>query len=74
MSFSTYNGFLGEDIPSIEQFSLDEKLLPLDYHLIIDTVSSIPLYDRLDFKNESLCVSWFFFSFYFVILIIYILL
>lgn len=47
-------GLLSEEIPSYEALILKEELPPLNLRLIMDGVSSVPLYDRLDIDKESL--------------------
>ncbi|XP_066900772.1 intermembrane lipid transfer protein vps13l-like [Halyomorpha halys] len=46
---------LSEEIPSYEELILEEGLPPLNLKLIIDCVSSVPLYERLDIDLGSFC-------------------
>ncbi|CAH1393612.1 unnamed protein product [Nezara viridula] len=48
-------GILSEEIPSYEALILEEDLPPLNLRSIIDSVSSVPLYDRLDINKGTLC-------------------
>lgn len=51
-------GLLSEEIPPYESLILEEDLPPLNLKSIIDSASSVPLYDRLDIDQGSLCVSY----------------